>query len=265
MYRKNAKIFALSSGELKKYEYLTGEDLGYRPDPVQKPKFEYIPLGQVFNKELDSNERQEGLLKRLKKDKTDNQLLANRGQKIRQMSLVNKTNYNTISAIDFDYGGDKKLKELKNRLKNISFENITPNNKIFSVTISGDDYIVDKYRFPSVFASELSNGTISLEKAIKEQKKISKIVSDLDKKIRSKKLTTNEKENVRREVIDAFIRLTKKETHQKLPKWVKVTEKRLDEIDAIIDKAEEDNLKVAVENKTIGIDKADDFLKKRTR
>ena len=35
LYRKNAKISALSSGELKIYEYLTGEDLGYRPDPVQ--------------------------------------------------------------------------------------------------------------------------------------------------------------------------------------------------------------------------------------
>ena len=33
---QNAKISALSSGELDKYEYLTGEDLGYKPDVVQK-------------------------------------------------------------------------------------------------------------------------------------------------------------------------------------------------------------------------------------
>ena len=31
-----AKISALSSGELEKYEYLTGEDLGYKPDVIQK-------------------------------------------------------------------------------------------------------------------------------------------------------------------------------------------------------------------------------------
>ena len=46
---------------------------------MQKAKFEYIPLGQVFNKGLDFNEKQEvGLLKRLKniEDKTDNQLVA---------------------------------------------------------------------------------------------------------------------------------------------------------------------------------------------
>ena len=87
LYRKNANISAMSSGELNKYEYLTGEDLGCRPDPVQKAKFEYNPLGQVFNKGLDSNERQEGLLKRLKiiEDKTDNQLDLIRHQGDRQL------------------------------------------------------------------------------------------------------------------------------------------------------------------------------------
>ena len=34
--RQAAKISALSSGELEKYEYLTGEDLGYKQDVVQK-------------------------------------------------------------------------------------------------------------------------------------------------------------------------------------------------------------------------------------
>ena len=78
LYRKNAKISALSSGKLDKYEYLTGEDLGYRPDPVQKAKFEYSPLGQVFNKGLTTDEKSESLLKRLKniEDKNDNQLRA---------------------------------------------------------------------------------------------------------------------------------------------------------------------------------------------
>ena len=42
------KISALSGGELEKYEYLTGEDLGYKPDVVQKAKFEYSSLGKVF-------------------------------------------------------------------------------------------------------------------------------------------------------------------------------------------------------------------------
>ena len=47
--RQNVKISALSSGKLDKYEYLTVEDLGYKPDHVQKAKFEYSPLGQMSN------------------------------------------------------------------------------------------------------------------------------------------------------------------------------------------------------------------------
>ena len=49
LYREAAKISVLSSGELEKYEYLTGEDLGYKTDLIQKAKFEYSPLGKVFN------------------------------------------------------------------------------------------------------------------------------------------------------------------------------------------------------------------------
>ena len=47
LYRKNAKISALSSGKLEKYEYLTGEE---QKQSLQKAKFEYSPLGQLFNK-----------------------------------------------------------------------------------------------------------------------------------------------------------------------------------------------------------------------
>ena len=70
-------------------QYLTGEDLVYRPDPVEKRKFEYSPLGQVFNKGLDSNEKQERLLKRLKniENKTDNQLQAIEDQKNNRSGL----------------------------------------------------------------------------------------------------------------------------------------------------------------------------------
>ena len=53
--RKATKMSALSSGELEKYEYLTGEDLGHKPDVIQKAKFEYSPLGKVFHKELDES------------------------------------------------------------------------------------------------------------------------------------------------------------------------------------------------------------------
>ena len=86
LYRQNAEISALSSGDLDRYEYLTKKDLNYKPDPIQKAKFEYSPLGQVFNKGLESNEKQEGLLKRLKniEDKTDNQIDLIKSQEIKK-------------------------------------------------------------------------------------------------------------------------------------------------------------------------------------
>ena len=64
--RKTAKISALSSNNLDKYEYLTGEDLGLKPSTVEQAKFEYSPLGKIFNKGLDKDDQKEGLFKRLK-------------------------------------------------------------------------------------------------------------------------------------------------------------------------------------------------------
>ena len=54
--RETAILSALSSGE---YEYTTGEDLGYKPDVIQKAKFEYSPLGKVFNKGWDESDKKE--------------------------------------------------------------------------------------------------------------------------------------------------------------------------------------------------------------
>ena len=48
--RKAAKISALSSNNLDKYEYLTGEDLGLKPSTVEQAKFEYSPLGMSLSK-----------------------------------------------------------------------------------------------------------------------------------------------------------------------------------------------------------------------
>ena len=64
--RKNAKISPKSSDELDKYEYLTGEDLGYKPDALTQAKFEYLPLGKVFTAGLDVSDKKDGLFKRLR-------------------------------------------------------------------------------------------------------------------------------------------------------------------------------------------------------
>ena len=63
--RKAAKISALSSNNLDKYEYLTGEDLGLKPSTIEQARFEYSPLGKIFNKGLREDDKK-GLFERLK-------------------------------------------------------------------------------------------------------------------------------------------------------------------------------------------------------
>ena len=55
--REAGKIFALSSGELEKYEYLSGEDLGHKPNVLEKVKFQYCPLGKAFNKAFKEDDK----------------------------------------------------------------------------------------------------------------------------------------------------------------------------------------------------------------
>ena len=52
--REAAKISALSSGEIRKYEYLTGEDTlsSNQQQIIEQAKFTYSPLGKAFEKQL---------------------------------------------------------------------------------------------------------------------------------------------------------------------------------------------------------------------
>ena len=54
------------SNNFDKYEYLTGEDLGLKPNTNEQARFEYSPLGKIFNKELNKDDQEEGLFKRFK-------------------------------------------------------------------------------------------------------------------------------------------------------------------------------------------------------
>ena len=66
--RMNAEISACSNGDLDKYEFLTKQDLKYKPDAPEQAKFTYSPLGKVFNDRLNKkdNTKKVGILKRFK-------------------------------------------------------------------------------------------------------------------------------------------------------------------------------------------------------
>ena len=104
--RMNAEISAYSSGDLSKYEYLTKKDLGYKPDAIEKVKFEYYPLGKVFTDGLNKSDKKEGLLKRLKniENKNNNQLLALRD--INRPAIRGRDNYDSDDDSDDDSEDD---------------------------------------------------------------------------------------------------------------------------------------------------------------
>ena len=70
--REAAKISALSSGKILKYEYLAGEDilLSNQQQIIEQAKFTYSPLGKAFEKQIktieDQGQKQVDALKDLK-------------------------------------------------------------------------------------------------------------------------------------------------------------------------------------------------------
>ena len=59
--REAAKISALSSGKIDKYEYLTSEDIlpSNKQQIIEQAKFTYSPLGKAFEKQTKTIEDQE--------------------------------------------------------------------------------------------------------------------------------------------------------------------------------------------------------------
>ena len=168
--RQNAKISALSSGELDKYEYLTGEDLGYKPDVVQKAKFEYSPLGQVFNKGLDTSEKQVGLLKKLKniEDKTDRQLEENKDNQLG----VKSVGYTVKEELSQE--AKNILEKLNNQEKLIKYK------KLRFTGGNGKDYHSNSFSFLRELFRTIYYGEILIPGAEREQNNFDYVIKILN-------------------------------------------------------------------------------------
>ena len=71
--------------------------MGFKPSTAEQTKFEYSPLGKIFNKGLDKDDQKEGLFKRLKniEDKNEEQL--------KLLSNTNKTSSYIKNESDYNY------------------------------------------------------------------------------------------------------------------------------------------------------------------
>ena len=112
--RKAAKIPALSSKNLPKYEHLTGEDLGYEPGALEQTRFDNSPLGTIFRKGLKEEDKKGGLLKRLKN--TD-------GKNEEQLNAIEDQGNKQLNAIKNIKTGSKSLKAT------VSFSGLSPKAK----------------------------------------------------------------------------------------------------------------------------------------
>ena len=82
---------------MDKYEYLTGEDLDYKPDAVEQAILEYSPLGKVFKKEFKEEYKKQGLLKRLRSIEEKNE------EQLQVFSKANKISWSAKNESDYNY------------------------------------------------------------------------------------------------------------------------------------------------------------------
>ena len=124
--RMNAEISAYSSGDLPKYEYLTKKDLGYKPDEVEKVKFEYSPIGKVFTDEFAKEGKSKivRLFKRLKNIEDNLVEVDDNNNKVGIFRIIKDIKDRGIK-IDND---DEAVREIRERIKELIDDGVKVNN-----------------------------------------------------------------------------------------------------------------------------------------
>ena len=128
--RINAEISAYSNGDLDKYEFLTKQDLKYKPDALEQAKFTYSPLGKVFNDGLNKkdNTKKVGILQRLKNiednvnsnDDDDD----NGNKKVGIFQIIKEIKNKGIEISN----DDEAIRKIREHIQNLRNESVRVNN-----------------------------------------------------------------------------------------------------------------------------------------
>ena len=155
--REAAKILALSSGKIDKYEFLTGEEIlpSNQQQIIQQAKFTYSPLGKTLEKQIKTIEDQG---KKQVKAIEDNKQIVNKDDDYKDKLLLSREReiFKDIYNKRLD-----KIEELDNK--------IDYNNLNYVVAGTGDKYSFDDLDDPLTFLNNIKKDEISMEKAIKQQ------------------------------------------------------------------------------------------------
>ena len=132
--REAAKIYELSSKNLDKYELLTAEDLDLKPSTIEQTKFEYSPLGKIFNKGLSEDDQKEGLFKRLENIKDKNEELINRFSTTNKApkNKINNQSKKLIYDVNHSFAKLKNIDDIKKLSLNFMFNLMKEYHKKFN-------------------------------------------------------------------------------------------------------------------------------------
>ena len=155
--REAAKISALSSGKIDKYEYPTGEEIlpSNQQQIIQQAKFNYSPLGKALEKQIKTIEDQG---KKQVKAVQDNKQILHKDDNYEDKLLLSREReiFKDIYNKRLD-----KIDELNNK--------IDYNNLNYVVAGIGDKYSFDDLDDPLTFLNNIQKGKISMGKAIEQQ------------------------------------------------------------------------------------------------
>ena len=157
--RKAAKISALSSGKIDKYEYLTGEEIlpSNQRQIIEQAKFTYSPLGKAFGKQTKTIKDQG--IKQVKTIQDNKQLVnINNDDDYKNKLLLSKEReiFKEIYNKRLD-----KIEELNNKIDNGDLE--------YVVVGTGDEYDFNNFDDLLTFLSNIKKGKISMNKTIEQQ------------------------------------------------------------------------------------------------
>ena len=116
-----AETSAFSSGDLNKYEFLKRIDLNYKPNALDKARFEFSPLGKTFSVGLDKTAQgyqEEGIIKLLKdiRDGLASGIIL-RAPRAPRGSDLDRPNDNSNDDDDDDDDEQKRLSKLLGELR----------------------------------------------------------------------------------------------------------------------------------------------------
>ena len=183
--REAAKISALSSGKLDKYEYLTGEGIlpSNQQQIIQQAKFNYSPLGKAIEKQIKTIKDQGG--KQVDALKTSYKKLPS----IKDFVPTEKFNPEIIAEI-------KRIEEIE--------KNVDRDKMFYEGTSRNDDFI--GFKTILAYGSDIRNNVTSLKAANLEQANLMAHIHDF---VKNKKPQDHKQKKLKSDVLDSVQALVK--------------------------------------------------------